>query len=91
VLCKYFIVGVHLDEVKVHHAQVKYLNYAVWFYVWTDGKIHAKYIKYPGFMYSYATLFHVFLNPELSTGKRGASLIADQQLMSSALRHTVQH
>jgi len=51
VFCKYYVDGVLLAEVKVLYAQVKYLNFAVWLYVWTDGKIHTKCIQQPGLLY----------------------------------------
>jgi len=56
--------------------------------VWTDGKIHSKCIQQSG-LYSYASLFHLFLNPELNTGERVASSVSEQQLMSSALRRAI--
>jgi len=89
VFCKYYIDAVFLAEVKINHAHVKYLNYAVWLYVWTDGKIRTKFIQQPGLLYSYATLFHLLLNPELNTAERVASSVSEQQLMSSSLRRAI--
>jgi len=53
---------------------------------WKDTyKMHTT----PGLLYVSASLFHLFLNPELNTGEQVASSVAEQQLMSSALRRTI--